>query len=105
MKYCIIRRVPFKTPGPKSRIVWGHVLAEGEGLVLLLIPKPHMDQPHSVFIAQENLTERIFEAVSPYRLDLATEDLRGAGDRLRMLGQSFMEEEWVRNHFPPDEFP
>ena len=89
MKYCIIRRVPFKLPGHKSRIVWGHILCEVEGLALVLVPKPETDQPHSIFIAAENIADHVFESVGPYRFNLETDDLREVGEKFRMLGKSF----------------
>jgi hypothetical protein len=104
VKYCIIRRVPFKWPGQKSRIVWAHVLAESEGLALVLVPKSVADGSHSIFIAQEDITERIFEPISAYRFDLETQDVKEAGERLRMLGKSFSDAEFLRL-FRPDEFP
>jgi hypothetical protein len=104
VKYCIIRRVPFKWPGHKSRIVWAHVLAEYEGLALVLVPQPATSRPHSIFIATENIAERVFEAVTPHRFDLETQDMKQAGDALRMLGKSFSDEEFLRL-FRPDDFP
>jgi hypothetical protein len=84
MKYCVIRKVPFKTSGKKPRIVWAHVLSESEGLALVLVPKPDFDQPHSVFIAQENVADRVFEAVGHFGFNLTTEDVVEAADKLRM---------------------
>lgn len=104
MKYCIIRKVPFKMPGFKSRIVWAHVIAECEGLALVLVPQPEISQPHSIFIAEENLAERVFESVGPHRFDLETQDVKAAGDKLRMLGKSFSDADFLRL-FRPDEFP
>jgi hypothetical protein len=104
MKYCVIRKVAFKTPGKKSRIVWAHVIAESEGLALLLVPKPEHERPHAIFIAEENLAERVFESVGPHRFDLETQDVKAAGDKLRMLGQTFLDAEFLRL-FRPDEFP
>jgi hypothetical protein len=40
VKYCIIRKVLFKWPGKKSRIVWSHVLCEHEGLTVAAKPQP-----------------------------------------------------------------
>jgi hypothetical protein len=88
----------------KSRIVWAHVLAESEGLALVLVPKSVADGSHSIFIAQEDITERIFEPISAYRFDLETQDVKEAGERLRMLGKSFSDAEFLRL-FRPDEFP
>lgn len=88
MKYAIIRKVPFKTADRKPRIVWADVIAESEGLVLVLVPKPEMDGSHTIFIAQENTTERFFEAVTPHRFSLESEAVQEAGDKLRMLGKS-----------------
>lgn len=104
MKFTIIRKVPFKWPGNKSRIVWAHVLAEHAGLALILVPTLEENQPHSIFIAQENFTERIFESVNHYRFDLETDDVAEAGNKLKMLAKSFAHEDYLR-HFRTDEFP
>ena len=98
MKYCIIRKVPFKTPGKKPRIVWGNVLSESEGLVLVLVPKPDFGQPHSIFLAEENIADRVFEAVSQFQFNMTTEAVVEAADKLRMMGKSF-EEADMMNHF------
>ena len=98
MKHCvIIRRVPFKWPCEKSHIVWGNVLCEHEGLALILVAKLNRHGAHSVFIATENITERAFEAVTPIRFDLETDDLTECGEKLRMLGKSFEKAEFERN--------
>ena len=107
MKYAIIRQVQFKTAGPKSRLVWANVLVEHQGLALVLVPKPHTQQPHSIYIATENITERVFEAVGEHRFDLDTNSLIEAGDKLRMLGKKFDETEFfnfMRRKHRDDEF-
>lgn len=91
MKYCVVRKVPFKTPDRKPRIVWADVIAESEGLALVLIPKADRDGSHTIFITQENIAERCFEAVTPYRFNLESEAVKEAGEKLRMLGKSFYE--------------
>ena len=91
MKYCVIQKVPFKTPDRKPRIVWADVIAESEGLALVLVPKPDRNGLHTLFIAQENITEKCFEAVTPHRFNLESEAVKEAGDKLRMLGKSFYE--------------
>jgi hypothetical protein len=95
MKNCIIRKVPFKTPGKKARIVWANVLAEHQGLALVIVPKSNTNQPHSIFIAAENVIERVFEAVGEHRFDLETMDVMEAGDKLRMLGKSFFNDDFL----------
>lgn len=104
MKYCIIRRVPFKWPGNKSRIVWANIICEHAGLALVLVPQIDTSRPHSLFIAQEHVTERVFEAVTPHCFSLESEDLTEAGNKLRMLGKSFEHADFLR-HFSSDEFP
>ena len=94
MKLAIMRKVPFKWPARKSRIVWAHVLAEYEGLALVLVPKTDTNGPHAIFIAQEDITERVFAPVSPHRFDLETAGVAEAGDKLRMLGKAFMAQEF-----------
>lgn len=96
MKYCIIRRVPFKTPGKQSRIVWANVLCEHEGLALVLVPQIDTNQPHSIFIATENFAERVFEAVVPHHFDLGTNELKEAGNKLWVMGESLSDAELNR---------
>ena len=89
MKYCFIRKVPVRTPGKKPRIMWGQVLAEHQGVVLVVVPKPDADQPHKIFFASENVTERLFEPVSDFEFHVSTEEFISAADRLRVLGKQF----------------
>lgn len=91
MKYTIIRKVPFKLPGFKDKIVWANVLAENQGFVLVVIPKPSKDQPHRIFFATENVTERIFEPLNEFQFHLSTDEFIAAGDRLKILGKQFEE--------------
>jgi hypothetical protein len=102
VKFCIIRRVPFKWPGKKSRVLWANVLCESEGLALVLVPKSETGRPHSIFVAQENVIDHVYEAVGPFRFDLETDDLKEAGDKLRMLGRSFSAEEFFFGLRPDD---
>ena len=104
MKYAIIRKVPFKVPGKKPQIRWAHVLVESEGLALVLVPKAETTQPHSIFIAQENVAMRFFVAVGAFRFDLETEHLMETGDKLRMLAKSLMHAEFLRKRRPDDDF-
>jgi hypothetical protein len=106
VKYCLIRKVPFKTPGKKPRVVWGNILAESEGLVLVLVPKPEFSQPHSIFIAQENTADRVFEAMSPFCFNLTTEAVAEAANRLRIMGKSFEDADMMHFFRPKrhDEF-
>lgn len=104
MKYCIIRKVPFRTPSPKSRIVWGNVLCECYGICLVLVPKLDSHGSHKLFIATENVAERHFEPVTPHYFLLESEDLILVGDKLRMLGKSFEHDDFIR-HFSSGEFP
>jgi hypothetical protein len=106
VKYCIIRKVPFKWPGT-TRIVWAHVLAGNEGFFLVLVPKTKSNLPHSIFIAHENIADRVFESIGPFRFDLETEDVTEAGDKLRMLGKSLSHEDYLRlfGRDDPDDFP
>ena len=102
MKYCIIRKVSFRLPGT-DRTVWANVLCESEGLALLLVPRPDRNQPHSIVLAQENVTERVFESLSTHRFDLESEDMVELGQKLRLLGKSFCEAEF-KSRFKLDGF-
>jgi hypothetical protein len=103
MKYCIIRRVPFKTPGKQSRIVWANVLCEHEGLALILVPQTDTNQLHSIYIATENFAEHVFEAVVPHHFDLGTDDLKEAGNKLWIMGESLSAAD-LNRRFRPDDF-
>lgn len=94
MKFTLIRKVPFKTPGKKSRILWANVIAESQGLVLVIVPKPDTNQSHSLFIATENVTDHVFEAVTEHQFNLESADVQEAGDKLRLLGKQFSEEDF-----------
>lgn len=93
MKYTIIRKVPFKTPGKKSRILWANVIAESQGLALVIVPKPETNQTHSLFIASENIEGRVFEAVTEHQFNLESADVQSAGDKLRLLGKQFTDDD------------
>ena len=95
MKYCIIRKVPFKLPGSKNRILWANVIAESQGVALLIVPKPTTNQPHSLFIAAENIADHVFEAVTEHQFNLESADVMEAGDKLRLLGKQFANEDFT----------
>ena len=78
-------------PGFKDRIVWASILAESQGFVLAVIPKPSKDQPHMIFFAAENIAERIYEPISEFQFHVSTEEFIAAGDRLKILGKQFEE--------------
>ena len=98
MKYTIIRKVPFKTPGKKPRLLWANVVAESQGLVLVIVPKPDTNQSHSLFIATENTEGHVFEAVTEHQFNLESADVQSAGDKLRLLGKQFIDDDMM-NHF------
>ena len=85
MRGCIIRKVAYRFPGT-SRIMWGNILCEREGLALLLIPRTDKSQPHTIVVAMENVSERIFESVGRFRFEVETEHLTAIGQRLWFLG-------------------
>jgi hypothetical protein len=97
VKFCIIRRVPFKWPCEKSHIVWGELICSRNGVSLILVPKLNRNGPHSIFIAQENVSDHVFEAMTPIRFDLESDDLTECGAKLKMLGKSFERDEFERN--------
>ena len=71
--------------------MWGHVLAENQGVALVVVPKPDADQPHKFFFATENVTERVFEPVGDFEFHISTDDFIAAADRFRCLGKQFDE--------------
>lgn len=92
VKYCFIQKVPFKVPS-SDKIQWANVIAQHQGLTLLIVPKSHTKQPHSIYFAVENVEQRVFEAVSEHRFDIETMDVIEVAKRLKVLGQSFFDAE------------
>ena len=76
-------------PGFKDRIVWASVLAENQGYAFVVVPRPDSEQPHMIFFAAENVTERIFEPISDFQFHLSTGDFIAAGDKFKNLGKQF----------------
>jgi hypothetical protein len=95
VKFTIIRKVSFKLPGSKNRILWANVIAESQGLVLLIVPKPDTNQSHSLFIATEKIEDRVFEAVTEHQFNLESADVQSPGDKLRLLGKQFSHEDFL----------
>jgi len=91
MKACIIRKVVYRATDKRPR--WGFVLAEREGLALLLVPCAEDGQSHSLHIAAENVAERVFESVNVSRFPMEHEDLAGIGVKLSTLGDGMTEDE------------
>ena len=91
MKCCIVRKVPCRLPGT-TRLVWGIILAEREGLSLIFVQKPDDQRSHAIVIGTENPAERIFEDVSVCRFPLETEDLQTIGNTLTALGEGLHED-------------
>jgi len=93
MKFCIIREVPYRIR-ETTRIVWGSVLCEREGVALLLIRKCRHDKPHSMVLAQQNPSDQIYEPVGQFCFDVETHQLTEIGKRLRLLGKALWETEF-----------
>lgn len=100
MKYCFIQKVPFKVPGSK-RILWANILAQHQGLTLLIVPKSHTKEPHKIYFAIENVEQRVFEAVTDHRFDIETADVVEAAKKLKLLGESFLRDDFF-NHVGRD---
>jgi|ERR1051326_1119104 hypothetical protein len=90
MKYALVQKVAFRLTGT-PRIVWAYVLADREGLSLLLVPKPDSNHSHSIVIAAENLSDRVFEPVKTSQIQIETGDMEEIGKKLRVIGKSFWE--------------
>jgi hypothetical protein len=92
MKGCIIRKVAYRLPGT-TRMMWGNILCEREGLALLLVPRTQKAQPHIIVIATENASERVFESLGEFCFNVETADLASIGQRLGALGRDLGERE------------
>jgi hypothetical protein len=98
MKACIIRKVIYKAAGKRPR--WGFILAEREGLALLLVACAKHSQSHSLHIAAENVAERLFEPVNVPCFPLEAQDMEGVGTKLTALASGLAEDEieqWLKD--------
>ena len=86
-----MRKVPFRLPG-STRLVWGIILAEREGLSLLFIKRPDEKWSHEIIIGTET-AERVFESVNVFRFPIEHEDLEGIGTKLKTLGKGMSVDE------------
>ncbi|HOX55614.1 MAG TPA: hypothetical protein P5205_05565 [Candidatus Paceibacterota bacterium] len=100
MKPYIIRRVPYLLRGT-SRIVWGIVLCETEGLALLWVQTPDNVIPSIVVIATESVTDKVFVDVNVNTFAFPKELLMDVGGKMKALGQMFVEEDF-KDFFKPD---
>ncbi len=101
MKCCIMRKVPYRLAGT-SRLLWGIVLAQREGLTLLFVRKPDDNHSHALVVATENPGEKVFEDVNASRFALEAEDLSDVGTKLDALGDILSNDEF-RKLFQTDE--
>lgn len=92
MKPVIMRKVPFRLSGT-TRLVWGIVLAEREGLSLLFIKSPDDSRSHQLAICMENVPERVFESVNVSSFPVEQGDLESIGVRLGALGDNLTTDE------------
>ncbi len=93
--YCVIRKAPYRVPGTK-RVVWANVVSESNGLALLLVPKSHTDEDHSIVVAQENLTDRTFDSVGSPAFEIGSTEVKSIGEILKVLGSQLLIEEMRR---------
>ncbi len=85
MRVCLVRKVPYRLPG-SSRLVWSLILAEREGLTLLLVPKTDDNRSHAIVVATENVPERVYESVNASTFPAEPGDLAEIGSKLQALG-------------------
>lgn len=79
-----------------DRIVWANVLAESNGLALLLVAKSHTDGAHSMVFAEENAIDRVFEGSRSLIFELGSTDVMEIGKTLKVLGSKLIKDESVR---------
>jgi hypothetical protein len=94
MKACIVRKVIYMAADQRPR--WGFILAERQGVTLLLVPCNKDGQSHELVIAAENVVERTFEDVNLSRFPLEGEDMTGIGAKLAALGDGLAEDEFEK---------
>lgn len=84
MRTCIIQKVLYQ-PGGSSRLVFAMVLAQREGLSLLLVPAPDGKQGHRLVIASEDPARRLFHDVQTSCFPLEGDDCAEVGSKLQAL--------------------
>jgi len=97
MKYCIIRKVPYRIGA--GRIVWALVLAERDGLALLFVPTLTENGDHFLAIALESGPRQIFEDVPAARFTMTSRDLVAIAARLQAVGEDLVGNEDFRRLF------
>ncbi len=100
MKAYLIRRVPYLLRGT-TRIVWGIVLCEREGLSLLWVQSPDNNMPHLIVIATEHVESKLFVDVNVNNFPLEKADLRSIGSKMKALHRMFVEEDF-KDFFRPE---
>ena len=93
MSTLILRKVPYKL---KSRLVWGFVLAQQEGLTLLFVPKLSAKSTHAIVVAMENPATGHFEDAKVTRFPIETSDLEAVGERFGGLANGLEQEDFRR---------
>ena len=88
MKCCILRKVAYRLPGKKKRLVWAVVIAERDGLSLLFVKKPDEQWADSLVVTIENVAQRCYEDVVTSRFPLEKGDLVSIGAKLQALGDT-----------------
>ena len=91
-----MRKVPYRLPGEKTRVVWAIVLAQREGLSLLFVRRPDDEWSHALAIATEDVEQRVFVDVPASRFPLEYRDLSTMGAKLQALGEDLSEQELER---------
>ena len=94
-RFCVIRQVAFR-PSGTPRVIWAKVLSERAGVALLFVPKPDDNHLHSIVLATQNVSERLYEPMGPHRFDIHTGDAMDIGNKLRLLGKSCWAEELAK---------
>ena len=95
MKICVLRKVPYRLPGT-TRLVWGVILCEREGLSLLFVQRSDDNHSHSLVVAMEDVANRFYEPANGNIFPLDHEDLVDIGNKLRALGKGFSETEFEK---------
>ncbi len=92
--------MPYRWPH-STRLLWGYVLCEREGLSLLFVQSPDNVRSSVIAITTEHVEDMVYVDVNVNNFPLEKADLRSIGSKMKALHQMFVEDDF-KDFFRPD---